>query len=99
MRRPLATACLTAGALVLSLLVASPAQAADPIYDPVPESQVQSRLGLVLEEYASFPKTEPTPAPTDARLMRQARINTIMELPDGSGRRAVPDLNGKLYLV
>ncbi|HTF09546.1 MAG TPA: PQQ-dependent sugar dehydrogenase, partial [Asanoa sp.] len=57
------------------------------------------RIGLVLEEYASFPKTEPTPAPTDARLMRQARINTIMELPDGSGRRAVPDLNGKLYLV
>ena len=99
MRRSLATASLTAGTLALSLLVASPARAADPVYDPVPESQVQSRIGLVLEEYASFPKTEPTPAPTDARLMRQARINTIMELPDGSGRRAVPDLNGKLYLV
>ncbi len=99
MRRSLATASLTAATLALSLLVASPAQAADPIYNPVPESQVQSRIGLVLEEYASFPKTEPTPAPTDMRLMRQARINTIMELPDGSGRRAVPDLNGKLYLV
>ncbi|GIF63784.1 hypothetical protein Ais01nite_18190 [Asanoa ishikariensis] len=99
MRRPIATACLTAATLALSLLVASPARAADAVYDPVPESQVQSRLGLVLEEYASFPKTEPTPAPTDGRLMRQARINTIMELPDGSGRRAVPDLNGKLYLV
>ncbi|SNT54380.1 Glucose/arabinose dehydrogenase, beta-propeller fold [Asanoa hainanensis] len=99
MRRPIATACLTAATLALSLLVASPARAADAIYDPVPEAQVQSRLGLVLEEYASFPKTDPTPAPTDGRLMRQARINTIMELPDGSGRRAVPDLNGKLYLV
>jgi hypothetical protein len=98
-RRSLATASLTAATLALSLLVASPARAADPVYDPVPESQVQSRIGLVLEEYASFPKTEPTPAPTDGRLMRQARINTIMELPDGSGRRAVPDLNGKLYLV
>ena len=31
--------------------------------------------------------------------MRTARINTIMEVPDGSGRRAVPDLNGSLYLV
>ncbi|MEV4539701.1 PQQ-dependent sugar dehydrogenase [Asanoa sp. NPDC049518] len=99
MRRPIATACLTAATLALSLLVASPARAADAVYDPVPESQVQSRLGLVLEEYASFPKSEPTPAPTDGRLMRQARINTIMELPDSSGRRAVPDLNGKLYLV
>ncbi|MDG4825420.1 PQQ-dependent sugar dehydrogenase [Asanoa sp. WMMD1127] len=99
MRRSLTTASLTATALALSLLVASPARAADPVYDPVPESQVQSRIGLVLEEYASFPKSEPTPAPTDARLMRQARINTIMEVPDGSGRRAVPDLNGQLYFV
>jgi glucose/arabinose dehydrogenase len=98
-RRSLAAACLTTGTLALSLLVASPARAADAVYDPVPESQAQSRLGLVLEEYASFPRSEPTPAPTDARLMRHARINTIMELPDGSGRRAVPDLNGKLYLV
>ncbi|GAA1874036.1 hypothetical protein GCM10009687_47500 [Asanoa iriomotensis] len=93
------TAALTATTLALSLLVGAPAQAAEPIYDPVPTAQVQSRLGLVLEEYTSFPKSDPTPAPTDMRLMRQARINTIMELPDGSGRRAVPDLNGKLYFV
>ncbi|MEE6258758.1 PQQ-dependent sugar dehydrogenase [Plantactinospora sonchi] len=93
-------ASLTAAALVLSTLVGTgPAQAADPIYDPVPEQQIQSRLGLVLTEFAAFPKSEPTPAPTDARLMRQARINTIMEVPDGSGRRAVPDLNGALYFV
>ena len=31
--------------------------------------------------------------------MRHARINYLGELPDGSGRLAVPDLNGKLYLV
>lgn len=99
-RRSLTTASLTAAALVLSTLVAAaPAQAADAVYDPVPEQQIQSRLGLVLTEYAAFPKSEPNPAPTDARLMRQARINTIMEVPDGSGRRAVPDLNGSLYLV
>ncbi|MEV1328066.1 PQQ-dependent sugar dehydrogenase [Micromonospora costi] len=99
LRRPGATALLATAALALSLVAAPSAQAADAIYDPIPEAQTQSRLGLVLTEYASFPKSEPTPAPTDARLMRQARINTIMEIPDGSGRRAVPDLNGKLYVV
>ncbi|PWU50323.1 hypothetical protein DLJ47_24265 [Micromonospora sp. S4605] len=98
-RRSALAAGLTAAALVLSTLVAAPARAADPIDDPVTEMPTQSRLGLVLTEYASFPQSFPTPAPTDQRLMRTARINTIMELPDRSGRRAVPDLNGKLYLV
>ncbi|SCG56715.1 Glucose/arabinose dehydrogenase, beta-propeller fold [Micromonospora echinaurantiaca] len=98
-RRSALAAGLTAAALALSTLVAAPARAADPIDDPVTEMPTQSRLGLVLTEYASFPQSFPTPAPTDQRLMRTARINTIMELPDRSGRRAVPDLNGKLYLV
>jgi glucose/arabinose dehydrogenase len=98
-RKTAMTAALSAAALVLSTLVATPARAADPIYDPIREMPSQSRLGLVLQEYASFPQSFPTPAPTDVRLMRAARINTIMELPDGSGRRAVPDLNGNLYLV
>jgi glucose/arabinose dehydrogenase len=80
-------------------LVATPAHAADPIYDPIVEMPEQSRLGLVLEEYAQFPQTFTNPPLVDQRLNRIARINTIMELPDGSGRRAVPDLNGKLYLV
>ncbi|WP_305784327.1 PQQ-dependent sugar dehydrogenase [Symbioplanes lichenis] len=90
-------------ALLLStlVLVAPSAAQADPgaIYDPIPTEPETSRLGLVLDEFAGFPQTQPTPAPTDARLMRKARINTIFELPDGSGRRAVPDLNGPLYLV
>jgi glucose/arabinose dehydrogenase len=84
----------------MALAVPAAAQAADgAVYDPIPTEPVTSRLGLVLQEYASFPQSDPTPAPTDARLMRKARINTIMELPDGSGRRAVPDLNGNLYFV
>jgi hypothetical protein len=99
LRRSVLTAGLSAAALVLSTLVATPARAADPVLDPIPEMPNQSRLGLVLEEYASFPQSFPNPAPTDVRLMRTARINTIMELPDGTGRRAVPDLNGNLYLV
>ena len=87
--------------VLLSTLVGPPARAAEPgpVYDPIPTEPVTSRLGLVLTEYASFPKSETTPPLIDQRLNRVARINTIMELPDGSGRRAVPDLNGLLYLV
>ncbi|GAA3823798.1 hypothetical protein GCM10022226_50460 [Sphaerisporangium flaviroseum] len=70
-----------------------------PIVDPIPDDPIPSGLGLTLEEFASFPKSEPTPAPSDPRLMRWARVNHIGEIPDGSGRRFVPDLNGKMYLV
>jgi len=99
--RPILTAVITAATLTLSTLVAAaPARAEDvAIDDPIVDMPVQSRLGLVLEEYAQFPQTFTVPPLTDQRLNRIARINTIMELPDGSGRRAVPDLNGKLYLV
>jgi hypothetical protein len=97
-RRLVPTAALTAATLVLSLLAAAPARA-EPIHDPIPQQPIQSRLGLVLEEFATFPESVPTPAPTDPRLMRRARINTVSELPDRSGRLAVPDLNGTLYLV
>ncbi|NGN63646.1 PQQ-dependent sugar dehydrogenase [Streptomyces sp. A7024] len=84
-------------ALPTALLTAPPAQAA--AADPILPKPVQSGIGLEVEEYAQFPKSEPTPPPTDPRLMRHARINALDELPDGSGRLAVPDLNGKLYLV
>jgi glucose/arabinose dehydrogenase len=94
-------ASITAAVLGLSTLVASPAgaQTGEPITDPIPEKPIQSTLGLVLEEFAAFPESNPVPLPTDSRLMRHARINYLTELPDGSGRLAVPDLNGKLYLV
>jgi hypothetical protein len=88
--------------LVLSTLVGIPsaARAADgAIYDPIPTEPETSRLGLVLSEYASFPRSVTDPPLVDQRLNRIARINTIMEVPDGSGRRAVPDLNGNLYFV
>jgi glucose/arabinose dehydrogenase len=87
-------------AAVAALLPPLTAAGADtgPIADPAPE-EIPSTLGLVLEEYAQFPETEPTPAPTDRRLMRHARINYLGEVPDGSGRLYVPDLNGPLYLV
>ncbi len=71
----------------------------EPVPDPIPEDAERSSLGLVLEEYHQFPKTEPVPAPTDHRIMRQARINYIGDVPDGSRRQYVPDLNGPLYLL
>jgi glucose/arabinose dehydrogenase len=94
--------CLLTIVAVLSVLLAAPPAAADaeaPISDPIPEDPIPSRLGLTLTEFASFPKSDPVPPPTDKRIIRHARINYLGEVPDGSGRMFVPDLNGKLYLV
>ncbi|HEV8555124.1 MAG TPA: PQQ-dependent sugar dehydrogenase, partial [Actinophytocola sp.] len=91
-------AVLAAGAMVA--FTAPPASAESvPVTDPIPEQPIVSNLALTLQEFAQFPQSAPTPAPTDPRLMRWARINYIGELPDRSGRLYVPDLNGKLYLV
>lgn len=100
-------AAAATGALVAATfapLTAVPGSAAapagsTPVADPIPEQPVRGSLGLVLEEYHQFPETEPIPEPTDARLMRHARINYIGEVPDGSGRQYVPDLNGPMYLL
>jgi len=56
-------------------------------------------MGIVVREVGTFPKSEPTPAPTDPRLMRRARINYLGEIPDSSARKFVPDLNGTLYVL
>src|SRR6185503_2325511 len=69
------------------------------VADPIREDPVVSSLGIVLREIATFPQSDPTPAPTDPRLRRRARINYLGEIPDGSHRRFVPDLNGTLYLL
>ena len=69
------------------------------VADPIPEAPVRSSLGIVLSELATFPKSEPTPAPTDPRLQRRARINYLGEIPNDSHRLFVPDLNGTLYLI
>ncbi|MFC4858184.1 PQQ-dependent sugar dehydrogenase [Actinophytocola glycyrrhizae] len=94
-----------AGAVVAAGLVVPPgavAQADEPIQDPLPDP-VPSSLGLTVAEFAQFPKTELTPPPPDPppdlRLIRHARINHLGEVPDGSGRLYVPDLNGRVYLA
>jgi glucose/arabinose dehydrogenase len=94
--------CLLAIVALLATVLWVPQAAAapgDPVTDPIPQDPVPAHLGLTVAEFASFPKSEPVPAPVDVRLMRQARINYLGELPDGSGRKYVPDLNGTLYLV
>ncbi|HEX2130969.1 MAG TPA: PQQ-dependent sugar dehydrogenase [Actinophytocola sp.] len=87
--------------VVLAATLTAPtaaAQAGEPIQDPLPDP-TPAALGIVVDEFAQFPETEPVPPPTDQRLMRHARINHLGEIPDGSGRMYVPDLNGKMYLV
>ena len=54
----------------------------------------------MLEEYAQLPTSTPNGPWTDARIgTRHNRINHVGELPDGSGRLYVPDLNGNLYFL
>src|SRR4051794_6384490 len=94
--------CVLTIVAVLAVVLSVPrttARASDAIHDPIPQQPIASGLGLTVKEFASFPKSEPTPPPTDRRLMRWARINYTGEVPDGSGRLYVPDLNGKLYFV
>jgi hypothetical protein len=91
-------AVVAAGAMVA--LTAPPAVAESmPVTDPIPEQPILSNLALTLQEFAQFPKSEPTPAPTDPRLMRWARINYIGAIPGMPNRLYTPDLNGKLYLL
>jgi glucose/arabinose dehydrogenase len=66
----------------------------NPVLDPAP-----SNLGIEVEEYTQLPESHTTPPTSDQRLIRHNRINYIGEVPDGSGRKFVPDLNGMMYLV
>jgi hypothetical protein len=86
---------------LLLLLVCRMAAAQEParVADPIPDKPVMSGLGIVIRELVTFPKSEPTPAPTDARLVRRARVNYLGEIPDGSQRKFVPDMNGTLYVL
>lgn len=79
---------------------AGPADPDEPITDPIPRPVQPSTRGLVLEEVAQLPASTPNGPVTDARIgSRHNRINYLGEVPDGSGRMYVPDLNGPLYLL
>lgn len=66
-----------------------------PLPDPKPDG-----LTITLTEFAQLPpsRTNP-PVPRGDKLDRHNRINYLGEVPDGSGRLYVPDLNGSLYLL
>ncbi|WP_019631469.1 PQQ-dependent sugar dehydrogenase [Actinomadura atramentaria] len=93
---------LTTSALLAALLAvptAAGAQTPGPILDPIPDDPAPAGLGLVLQEFAQLPASQPSAPPTDDRLKRYNRINYVGELPDHSGRMFAPDLNGKLYFL
>ena len=78
--------------------VAAP-PAVGPLVHPLPDP-VQSGLGLTLQELVTIPPSKPNPPPAPGdNLDRWARINYLGEVPDGSGRLFVPDLNGKMYFI
>jgi len=95
---------VTATVLAATLTPLAPSATADdadtPITDPITAEIEPSSLGLVLEEYAQLPASVPNGTVTDGRIgSRHNRINYVGEVPDGSGRMYVPDLNGSLYLL
>jgi len=74
-------------------------QAVGPLAHPLADP-IASGLGLTLQEFATIPPSKPDPLPPPGdNLDRWARINYLGEIPDGSGRLFVPDLNGKMYLI
>ncbi|TDD72610.1 hypothetical protein E1262_01745 [Jiangella aurantiaca] len=99
-------AAVTAFVLAAALTPLYPPATADtpdpdaPITDPIPQAVKPSTRGLILEEYAQLPASTPNGPVTDVRIgSRHNRINYLGEVPDGSGRMYVPDLNGPLYLL
>ena len=71
---------------------------AEPLLNPLPDP-TPSELGIEVEELVQLPASATTPAASDQRLVRHNRITHLDEVPDGSGRLAVPDMNAVLYLV
>ncbi|WP_152189133.1 PQQ-dependent sugar dehydrogenase [Georgenia satyanarayanai] len=72
--------------------------APEPLLNPLPDPEM-STLGIEVEELSQLPESQTTPATQDQRLIRHNRITHLDEVPDGSGRLAVPDMNDILYMV
>jgi hypothetical protein len=70
----------------------------EPLLNPLPDP-TPSALGIEVTELAQLPESQTTPATQDQRLVRHNRITHLDEVPDGSGRLAVPDMNDILYMV
>ena len=99
----------TVGAVALLLLAWSGLTAAQPegLTDPITTSIVQGEVVVGVQDFLQLPKTvDPHDRPTRQEGIpidlvasgAHARIQQMMPLPDGSGRLAVTDLRGVLYL-
>ncbi|WP_324650280.1 Ig-like domain repeat protein [Georgenia sp. H159] len=73
-------------------------EADQPLLNPLPDPEL-STLGIEVEELVQLPESQTTPATQDQRLIRHNRITHLDEVPDDSGRLAVPDMNDILYMV
>ncbi|GAB3814803.1 hypothetical protein GCM10028820_11380 [Tessaracoccus terricola] len=71
---------------------------AEPLLNPLPDPRL-STLGIEVTELAQLPESSTTPATQDQRLVRHNRITHLDEVPDGSDRLMVPDMNDILYMV
>ncbi|MEV6715962.1 PQQ-dependent sugar dehydrogenase [Lentzea sp. NPDC051208] len=85
-------------AVVAATLVPQAAAQPGPVTDPLP-APAPSGIGLRLQEIAQLPQSSTTPEAGDSRLKQYNRINYIGEIPDGSGRFFVPDVNGRMYTL
>lgn len=65
---------------------------------PLPEPRPDG-FGVTLTKFLTLPRSELIPPVLDPRLERYNRINYLGEIPDGSGRLFVPDMNGMLYVI
>jgi hypothetical protein len=63
----------------------------EPLDDPIPGDIAFSGTGITLTPFSTIPASSGS--------VPRARINHLGELPDGSGRLAVPDLRGDLWLL
>ncbi|MFD4671485.1 PQQ-dependent sugar dehydrogenase [Lentzea sp. NPDC058450] len=89
---------LAALAVAAATLVPQAAAQPGPVTDPLP-APAPSGTGVRLQEIARLPQSSTTPEAGDSRLKQYNRINYLGEVPDGSGRFFVPDMNGRLYTL
>ncbi len=92
---PVLAACLS---LPVFAGQAPPETRPEPLTDPIPEPIEKGAIAVSLRDFARLPRLADAAIPpltSDAH----ARIQYLKPLPDGSGRLAVHDLRGVLYLL
>lgn len=88
--------------LITGVLVCMPLLGADSrpeaLADPIPEKIQKGSISVTLEEFVRVAETEESANPVQTN-GAYARIQYMTPLPDGSGRLAINDLRGLLYLT